>query len=782
MTTVLEAFEAMGMALKESETVCIVFGDEDFREYSLHDVADRKIEANVYFSTGTFRRDQKWGSGGRSLKNVQRILELPFDFDLKDFLKQDKEDIYDLSDDELGGYIHLLQRAVEDIFRQIRMPIHRLDYTGYGLSAHVLVPLHEQDKVKEIKELHAGVVTHINHVYGGILADVQVKDAGPRIMRLIPCLNVGAREDGSRVQPRQSRNIYMQDGYVDELTLRAASQRPSGGRVVQLVPHSGKGLDKSSAQLVIESLRPFWSFGQKHFMGLALGGYLVKNMVPEEQAIEIARELSADDNKPQDRLKAIRDSYARARQGLDVAGWFPLNTMVDPEVLEDLDHMFTEYQKKHGPRLLINGEPVRSGSDLDDKDRPAEFDEYPEPPSEAFYGWFSDYVELMYPTTEATRGFHLACALTIAGAIVGRRVAVKYASEQLYSNQYTLLVGPTGSSRKGTSMKRAYRLPTYRDPSKQTIHSSPFALRRDLGSGASVVKTLREHSNTLVAMEEATTLFSNMHRQGGEALLDRLIEAWDTPDFIQDNVKNNPDAATNPYLSFIAGIQPGRLEDALGANEIESGLANRMGIFFGVRRRVLARAPELDQAQAHHLYQRFYQAVSSYPDGATLYMDEEAGAMWDDWYVSYSSHKGSEDELAMRIRHPDMVQKWALLFAVSDQDQAIRVHHLEAALAVLSWMWNGIKRRLPTWGVSVDNKIEALIRQTLKDRGALKRRRLQQLTARRQWSGREFAMVFRAMVENGHLVSLPNGDVALAEDVERAEAQRIAEEAKAVNQ
>ena len=29
----------------------------------------------------------------------------------------------------------------------------------------------------------------------------------------------------------------------------------------------------------------------------------------------------------------------------------------------------------------------------------------------------------------------------------------------------------------------------------------------------------------------------------GEELLDRMIEAWDTPDSLQDNVKNNPNVA-----------------------------------------------------------------------------------------------------------------------------------------------------------------------------------------------------------------------------------------------
>ena len=135
MTTVQEAFDAMGFTLADTETVCISFGEERFKEYSLHDVADREIGANVYFSTGTFPVDTVWKKGARAFKNVQRILELPFDFDLKDFLNQPKDAIYDLDDDELTGYMPLLQKAVEDVFARLSLPIHRLDCTGYGLSA-----------------------------------------------------------------------------------------------------------------------------------------------------------------------------------------------------------------------------------------------------------------------------------------------------------------------------------------------------------------------------------------------------------------------------------------------------------------------------------------------------------------------------------------------------------------------------------------------------------------------------------------------------------------------
>ena len=60
MTTVQEAFDALGYELHDNETVCVAqLVNGRMTERSLHDVADDNIGENRYFSTGTFDRDTK---------------------------------------------------------------------------------------------------------------------------------------------------------------------------------------------------------------------------------------------------------------------------------------------------------------------------------------------------------------------------------------------------------------------------------------------------------------------------------------------------------------------------------------------------------------------------------------------------------------------------------------------------------------------------------------------------------------------------------------------------
>src|SRR5690606_37218850 len=185
-----------------------------------------------------------------------------------DFLNQPKDAIFDLDDDELAGYMPLLQKAVEDVFARMSLPIHRLDCTGYGLSAHVVLPPHQQEDTHQIRQWHASIVSRINGIFGEILADAQVKDAGSRIMRLVPCQNIGTREDGSPVAPRQSYNIYKKAGYIDQARLETAAGAIEWKGSTVDIPMQGDVLSEQQMQAIVDAYSPFHAQGQKHFMGL----------------------------------------------------------------------------------------------------------------------------------------------------------------------------------------------------------------------------------------------------------------------------------------------------------------------------------------------------------------------------------------------------------------------------------------------------------------------------------------------------------------------------------
>src|SRR5699024_2673093 len=139
--------------------------------------------------------------------------------------------------------------------------------------------------------------------------------------------------------------------------------------------------------------------------------------------------------------------------------------------------------------------------------------------------------------------------------------------------------------------------------------------------------------------------------------------------------------AHDPTLNIYGGIQPQRMAEQMTETMMTSGLGNRLAIFMGNGRGRLSRTPKIDPQGASELYSELQRAIQHYPHGIELQLSERAGTRWDDWFYSVPDE---HEELAadMKVRYPVMIQKWALLFAVTDQAPAIDLPHIDAAIAL----------------------------------------------------------------------------------------------------
>lgn len=748
MTTIREAFDAMGYELKDSETVCIVTIDDDkVTEQSLHDVADLPVGENRYYSTGAFPKNQRFGKNGRNLDNVDRILEFPFDFDLKDFLGQDKATILELSQEEVDSYCGLLQKAVEDVFAKVGLPIHRLDYTGNGLSAHITIPSHDKEHVKQLKDWHAAIVTRINAIYGSNLADLQVKDAGPRIMRLVPSINRKVSKSGV-IAMREPRTLYRKPGFIDQAMLESAADVIVWQGSKAEIPYEGDYLTSDEIQTVIDLYGPYHTDGQKHFLALAIAGQLAKMRVPEAQALQIIVAISNQDRKPWDRQKCVHDTYDRIRNGKNILGYQALKDMIPSGEIEAIDTILETAKRRNQPTITFKGKGGAAADSMAD-DWIKMFNPPPIPEA-AFFGWHKDWRDLAYPTTAASPAFHLAASTTFQAAMMGRRISIKYAGSTLYPNQFTIAIGKTKSF-KDTAYRRTMEMVQNAKDSAlgdRVVQRDEFRVEQDFASREALIETLSVHPNVYLFSSEITTLLKNATREGTSTLLDTLIQAWDNPVELSTNSirsrKNESGVAKYPYLSIYGGTQPKRIGDHMTETMISSGLGNRIAFFMGQPRAKLARTPEIDFEESVKMYHRLQQAIRWYPEGTAVQMSDSANRVWDDWFYAIPD---LEDELAadISVRHPEMAQKWALMFAVSEQSEFVEARHLEAALAIIDWMWNCVQMMLPGWGVSNERKIEERILTVLRQRQPMKTSTLTTYV-RGRWTYREIMGAINSML------------------------------------
>lgn len=761
MMSIGQAVADLGISQHDGEDIVLTLINGDTVDnYLLSEVADWDIDiqGNLYIASGAFRRGSVTRRKGRSGENVERVYWMPFDSDLKDYLALPLEDVLALEDAEIASHVGRMRADVEENFRVLGLPIHRIDFTGHGLCTYIYLDEEAQVAVNRVGGVQKALIERINGLAGFHLVDPAVSDPGPRITRLPGSINRKPEQFGID-RTRQTSTLFRRIGFATprELGLVArAEQRPPA----RIIPDHGKRLEDAAVSRIVTAVAPHWTLGQKHNVGLALAGMLAKAGVPEEQAQAIIGQLSVNDTKPWDRVKAVSDSYNRIRSGLDVKGFMGLADYLPADVSHDVDEALRPLREATAPVLTIGQGAAKSDDPIVD---------FQPVPEAAIYGWLRDYVDLMLPTTEAPAAFHVGVGLTLAGATLGRHVGARYGADPLYANLYTLLVGRSGKSRKDTSIKRGTRLLTESLPDGSTNRTinSEVKVRTDIGSAEGLIQTLQAHANTLLYISEFSKLMGNARRKATTTIIPLMIEAFDTPMVLESVTKNNALEAKFPYLSLLAATQPDILANLMQDEDIHSGFANRFLYVCGDGTGPMPLPPALDKRKAGAVYARLYDHIRTYAEGELLEITPAGQALWNDWYIrDYRSEGATPEEDAMGVRHAVLIQKVALIHAVGEGARQIDVPHLEAAIALIEWMWTHVRVLLGTWGGGLDAAIEQRIRQVLTKKGAMKRRDLHQQCTSRKWGAREFGQVLDALIKSGIVVVDMTGVLMLADRLE----------------
>lgn len=719
----------------------------------------------LYAASGLFKAGSVSEYEGRTAANLERVLWLPFDADLLDYLGATGEDRKRLMADlgampqpELDELIAALRADLEETFAALDVPIHRLDYTGYGLCAYVYLNDADQQRVDDARAAHKIVVKALNTRYGHRLVDEQVSDAGTRVTRFPESVN------HKGAIPRCVTTLISYDGVrTYPLGQRRSAARPTPASI----PRTGEGLPGADCDRIIAAVEPSFHQGERHALTLALAGMLAKSGVPEDQATAMIGHLwSAEGGWA--RQPSVETTYARMRAGGAVQGYLGLRDRLPGAALEIVDGILGRYARATRGSVTVgplSGEVTRKARTKS----AAAFAPTPVPDA-AVIGWFRAYVDLVEPTTEAPESFHLAAALSMIGACIGKRIGLYHASDRLYANFYALLIGPSGRSRKDTAIRRALALPQLPPPPGRPLAASGVSFRvvRDVSSAEGLIAMLRKRSNLYLYTSEFSKLMNNATRESTRSIAPTLMEAFDTPPKLENNTKANIEnseqqEAVNPFVSVMATVQPEILSELIGNQQQYSGFLNRWLLVVGDGKGARPSPPNLDEAAGWLLMRRALDAIQSYGDGSVLTFSPAADTRWNRWYVeNYPSGQASSQEDAMGIRLGTLVKKTALVHAVLAQSSAVEVAHLDAAIALVDWAWGHTRTLLPTWGESPDARIERLVLEALERRGPTNRRKLQQVIGHRMGPGM-FGRVIKAMIENGEVVETPERVIARCE-------------------
>lgn len=93
-------------------------------------------------------------------------------------------------------------------------------------------------------------------------------------------------------------------------------------------------LDDEAKSTIVSIMKKYYAPGQRHFVALYLSGYLRKKGVSLKDAYDIITALASDDEEPDDRVRALADSYSKQIE--ELGGYTKLLEILGQEAEEDL--------------------------------------------------------------------------------------------------------------------------------------------------------------------------------------------------------------------------------------------------------------------------------------------------------------------------------------------------------------------------------------------------------------------------------------------------------------
>jgi hypothetical protein len=326
---------------------------------------------------------------------------------------------------------------------------------------------------------------------------------------------------------------------------------------------------------------------------------------------------------------------------------------------------------------------------------PVAAEDWPAPPRPAaFTGLAGEITRTIEPHSESDPLAILAQLLVCFGSSIGRGAHYAVEATEHHGNEFALLVGPSAKARKGSSWDHVQRIFAEVDPgwASERIVSG-------LSSGEGLIWSVRdpdsdgrargrgrgrddqgEPDKRLLVLEAEFASVLKMVARDGNTLSPVVRCAWDGKP-LQALTKNSPARATGAHIAIVGHITADELVRLLNATEAANGFLNRYVLLMVHRSKLLPEGGRIDQVHWEPLLARLRAAIDAARGAGRLGFDQQARRRWWELYPQLTEPQAGLAG-AVCARAEAHVVRLALLYALLDQADQIRLAHLEAALAL----------------------------------------------------------------------------------------------------
>lgn len=316
---------------------------------------------------------------------------------------------------------------------------------------------------------------------------------------------------------------------------------------------------------------------------------------------------------------------------------------------------------------------------------------------------------MIEPHSEADPVALLLQILVAFGNCAGRAAHFTVEGDCHYTNINAVLVGQTSKGRKGTSWSQTKRLFDQADE-----NWSANRIQHGLSTGEGLIWAVRdggiEHSavddkRLLIVESEFGKVLKVCTRQGN-TLSPVVRQAWDSGD-LRILTRSNPAKASEAHISIIGHITAQELLRNLTDTEVASGFANRF-LWSEVRRsKCLPDGGQLDLTSFNSSISLLGKALAHACNMGEIKRTDAAKDFWHRIYPDLSAGAyGLSGAVISRAEAQTM--RLALLYALLDRSDMMRVEHLRAALAL--WRYCAMSARNIFGDSTGDPKADVIIK------------------------------------------------------------------------
>lgn len=368
----------------------------------------------------------------------------------------------------------------------------------------------------------------------------------------------------------------------------------------------------------------------------------------------------------------------------------------------EFGHAKEANKAKEGP--AVNSLPsLISQNPSDEDERPALVRKWPDPPkNRIFHGPAGDLALAVEPHTEGDPIGILGQLLVAFGCMIGRRIYFQVSETKHYANMFICTAGRSGASRKGTAWDIVQTVMTRCDEDfanerrKSGLTSGEgliYAVRDEvtkktpirkdgkiIGYDDEIIDAGIADKRLLVVESEFGRTLKAMGREGN-TLSSILRHAWDSGS-LDSLTKGNQNRATDAHVSMVAHVTGDEVSKLLTSIDAANGFANRFLWLSVQSTKCLPRgAPIPPGAMARPIAAMVDAARKFRGVIHTMVRDPLAEEYWDEVYRQLASERPGLIGSILARGQP-ITMRLAMIYALIDGDEYIRVHHIEAAYAL----------------------------------------------------------------------------------------------------